>query len=83
MNGICSYEALVSTYQRESCQSEDKAVCNSENLLSVYYTTGYHHEETVFSSENLASNRQTIPCHVQHAGSVCSALVPLSDHMPS
>jgi len=35
MKSICSYEVLVSTYQRESCQSEDKAVCNSENFLTI------------------------------------------------
>ena len=83
MKSICSYEVLVSTFQTESCQSEDKTVCNSENLLSIYYNTGYHHEETVRSSENLAPNRQTTPCHVQDAGSVFSAFVPLSDRLSS
>jgi hypothetical protein len=63
--------------------SEDKAVCNSEKNLSIYHTTGYHHEETVCSSENLVPNRQATPCHVQYAGSVCSALVLLSEHMSS
>jgi hypothetical protein len=83
MKSICSYEVLVSTYQTQSCQSEDKTVCNSENYLSIYYTTGYHHEEIFCSSENLAPNRQNTPCHVQDAGSVCSAFVPLSDRMSS
>jgi hypothetical protein len=73
---ICSYEALVSTYQTESCQPEDKAVCNSENFVSTYHTTGSHYKQAVRSSENLAPNRQTTPCHVQDAGSECSALVP-------